>query len=329
MRHARVSLIIMLAVALLTISCSAQATGGEVPESTLNIIDTAANFIPELNLPTLEIAYDQQGVPSVFGIKTTDVYRFTGIDLSFLQLPQAYIDWFVRSNLQHLEIEHTKNGLFLYANSQLLPSIGWNAESLDNGAELASMLGVQNASLIHRLVPVLERLGVDVVLRFPVASGNAPVELHARGVEPPTLADVEQPSAVVHLAVEYREDGLPSIMGLTSHDIAALTGTDLSFAELRDFQVAYLKDANLQNLEIETHADGLRVFVNGMELPRLAYSPEQLDVLVSLYGQMYAGYQPSPEFLRDALMMVQQADVDLVVEFPLAAEASRIPLHDQ
>ena len=194
----------MLAVALLTISCSAQATGGEVPESTLNIIDTAASFIPELNLPTLEIAYDQQGVPSVFGIKTTDVYRFTGIDLSFLQLPQAYIDWFVRSNLQHLEIEHTKNGLFLYANSQLLPSIGWNAESLDNGAELASMLGVQNAPLIHRLVPVLERLGVDVVLRFPVASGNAPGARQARGGEPAPPAGVAPMRSVSHCRAHRR-----------------------------------------------------------------------------------------------------------------------------
>jgi len=329
MRYARVSLIIMLALALLITSCSAQATGGEVPEATLNIIDTAASFIPELDLPTLEIAYDQQGVPSVFGIKTTEVYRFTGIDLSFLQLPEVYVDWFTRSDLQHLEFEHTKNGLFLYANGQLLPSVGWNAESLENGAALASMLGVQNASVLQRLVPVLERLGLDVVLRFPVAPGNEPIKLHVQDTAPPALPDVEQPSAVVHLVVEYREDGLPSIMGLTSRDIAALTGTDLRFAELRDFQVSYLKDMNLQNIEIETHADGLRIFVNGMELPRLAYSPEQLDALVGLYGQMYPGYQPSPAFLYDVLMMVQQADVDLVVQFPLAAEASRMPLHDQ
>lgn len=329
MRHTRVSLIIVIALAVLITSCSAQATGGEVPESALNIIDTAASFIPELNLPPLEISYDQDGVPGVFGIRTTDVYRFTGIDLGFLQLPDAYVDWFTRSDLQHLEIQHTKNGLFLFANGQLLPSIGWNAESLENGAELASMLGVKNASVIRRLVPILERLGLDIVLRFPVAVGNDPIALHPQGAELPTLADVEQPSAVVHLAVEYREDGLPSIMGLTSRDIAALTGTDLRFAELRDFQVAYLKDINLQNVEIETHADGLRVFVNGMELPRLAYSPEQLDALVNLYGQMYPGYQPSPAFLYGVLMMVQQADVDLVVQFPLAAEATRLPLHDQ
>ncbi|MFQ5593661.1 MAG: hypothetical protein ACE5HA_05895 [Anaerolineae bacterium] len=319
----------MLALALLITACSPQATEGEVPEATLNIIDTAASFIPELDLPTLEIAYDQQGVPSVFGIKTTDVYRFTGIDLSFLQLPEVYVDWFTRSDLQHFELEHTKNGLFLYANGQLLPSVGWNAESLENGAALANMLGVQNASVLQRLVPVLERLGLDIVLRFPVAPGNDPIKLHVQDMEPPALPDVEQPSAVVHLVVEYREDGLPSIMGLTSRDIAALTGTDLRFAELRDFHMSYLKSMNLQNIEIETHADGLRIFVNGMELPRLAYSPEQLDALVSLYGQMYPGYQPSPAFLYDVLMMVQQADVDLVVQFPLAAEASRIPLHDQ
>ncbi|RME42231.1 MAG: hypothetical protein D6791_18250 [Chloroflexi bacterium] len=328
MRHARVFLVIVLALVLLTTACSTQTTGAEVPESTLNIIEAAANFIPELNLPAVEITYDDQGIPSIFGLRATDIQRFTGIDLSFLQLPESYIDWFVRSNLQHIEIQHTQNGLLLYANGQLLPSIGWSAESLDNAAELADMLGVQNTSVIKRLVPVLQRLGLDVVLRFPVAPGNALIERHAPGVELPALADVEQPSAVVHLAVEYREDGLPTIMGLTSRDIAALTGMDLSFIELPDYYITFFKTINLQNVEIETHADGLRIFVNGKELPRLAYSPEQIDALVSLYGAMYPGFQPSPEFLKETFMMLQQADLDLIVQFPLASEAKRIPLHD-
>lgn len=328
MRNARVYLVVILALVMLTTACTAQTTGGQIPESTLNIIDTAASFVPELNLPTLEIAYDQQGIPSIFGIRTTDIQSFTNIDLRFLQLDKLYLDWFTRSNLQHIEIEHTKSGVFLYANGQLLPSIGWTSESLENSADLAEMLGVQNTSVIKRLVPVLQKLGFDIVLRFPVAPGSEPIKLHQRGAEPPAPADVESPSAVVHLAVQYREDGLPSIMGLTSRDIAALTGTDLSFAELRDYQISYFKGVNLQNIEVETHADGLRMFVNGKALPRLAYSPEQLDALVGLYAQMYPGYQPPPEFLRDILMMVQQADVDLVVQFPLAAEAQRIPLHD-
>jgi len=219
--------------------------------------------------------------------------------------------------------------LFLYANGQLLPSIGWSTESLDNAAEIADMLGVQNTAVIKRLVPILQRLGLDIVLRFPVAPGNESFALHPSGTEPPTLAKVEQPSAVVHLEVDYREDGLPTIMGLTSRDLAALTGTDLSFVELPDYYITFFKAINLQNLEVETHADGLRIFVNGKELPRLAYSPEQIHALVNLYAQLYPGYQPTPEFLEETLMMVQQADVDFVVQFPLAAEASKIPLHNQ
>lgn len=328
MQHARVYTLIILVLVLLTTACGAQTTGGQVPESTLSIIDTAATFIPELNLPALEVTYDQQGIPSLFGFRTTDIERIVPVDLSFLQLPQPYVDWFTRSNLQHIEVEHTKNGLFMYANGQLLPSIGWSAESLDNAAEVMGMLNVPYAPVIRRLVPVFQRLGLDIVLRFPVAPGSAPIALHQRGAEPPAPAEAEQPSAVLHLAVEYREDGLPSIMGLTSRDIAALTGTNLSFLELPDYYITYFKAVNLQNVEIETRADGLRVFVNGRELPRLTYSPEQVDALVSLYTQLYPGYKPSPDSLQGVLMIVQQADGDLIVQFPVAAEAERLPLHD-
>ncbi|MFQ5854275.1 MAG: hypothetical protein ACE5LU_01330 [Anaerolineae bacterium] len=329
MEHMRRYLVVpILALVLLTSACSTQRGGGQVPESTLGIVETAANFIPEVHLPPLELSYDQDGVPRIYGIKTTDIQRFTGISLRFLELDKPFIDWFTRSNLQHIEIEHTKDGLFLYANGELLPSVGWDSDSLASAVELADMLNVQYTSMMTRLVPVLQRLGLHITLRFPVAPGNAPIALSQPGAQPSLNAEVEQPSAVVHLAVEYREDGLPSVLGLTSQDIAALTQTNLWFVELSDDQIAQLKHGNLQNLEIEARADGLRMFVNGKELPRLVYSPEQLDALVSLYAQLFPGYQPSPDFLRETITMIQQADVDLMVQFPLAAEAERIPLHD-
>lgn len=328
MGHVRLCLVTILALGLLTAACGTQTTQGQLPESAFTIVETAANFIPEINLPPLELNYDQDGIPKIYGIKTTDIQRFTGINLRFLQFQKSYIDWFTRSNLQHIEVEHTKDGLFLYANGRLLPSVSWNADSLGNAVELAEMLGVQHTSLMARLVPVLERLGLHIVFRFPVAPANAPVALHEPGVRPVTLPDIESPPTVFHLAVEYSENGLPSVLGVTSREIAALTQTNLWFLELSADLIARLKSVNLQNLEIETHADGVRVFVNGKELPRLVYSPEQLEALVSLYAQLYPGYEPSPEFLRETFMMVERADVDLMVQFPVAAEAERIPLHD-
>lgn len=327
MRHARVFLLVVLVLALLTTACGAQATGTQVPESALTIIDRAAAFIPEVNLPPVVVTYSQEGVPSILGIRTTDITRFTGVDLSFLELDAVFIDWFTRSNLQHIAIEHNQDGLLVYANGQLLPSIGWSAESLNNSIELADMLGAPNTAVVQRLVPVLQKLGIGVVLRFPVAAGNSPIPLHQPGTRLPAPSDVAEGAAVIQLAVEYREDGLPTIMGLTSRDISALTGFDLSPVELSSDNIGVLKAMNLQSVEVETKTDGLRIYLNGKELPRLAYSPAQITALVNLYGQMYPGYQPPPQFLQAVFMTIQQADLDLIVQFPVAAEAERLPLH--
>lgn len=329
MRYARVFLLVVLTLVLLTTACSAQVASGEVPDSTLGILEQAADMIPQVNLPTLTLTYDQQGIPSIFGFKTTQMQSLLGIDLSFLNLDPVFIDWFMRSNLQHVEVQHTESGLLLFANGQLLPSVGWNTDALNNAVDVAEMMDIQNTSVIRRLVPVIQKLGIHIVLRFPVTTGNEAISLHEQGVELPTLADAEGEVPVIQLVVEYRDDGLPSIVGLTSRDIAALTGLDLSPIELTDANLQLVKSFNLQNVELETHADGLYVFVNGREMPRLSYSPEQLETLVTLYGQMYPGYQPAPGLLETALMTVQQADLDFIVQFPLAAGAERVPLHDE
>ncbi len=330
MRHTRIFLVVILSLTLLLAACSAEAAGIPTQETTLNIIDTAADIIPEIDLPTLTLTYDQQGVPSIFGFSTTQIQRLTGMDLSILNLDPVFIDWFMRSNLQHVEIEHTESGLLLFANGQLLPSVAWNTDTLSSAVDVAEMMDVQNASIIRRLVPVLQKLGLHFVIRFPVASGNDSIPLHERGaVELPALAEAEGEAPVIQLAVEYREDGLPSILGLTSRDIAALTGIDLSPIELPESTIQRTKSMNLQSVELETHADGLYVFLNGKEVPHLAYSPEQFDTVVSLYSQMYPGSQPAPAFLRTALVTLQRSDLDFIVQFPLAAGAERLPLHEE
>jgi hypothetical protein len=318
MRHVRLYLVVALALILMTTACGAQTTGGQLPESTLNIIDTAARFIPKIDLPTLQLTYDQQGVPRIFGISTTTIESFTGIDLSLLELDPAFIDWFMRENLQHVAIEHTENGLLLFANGNLLPSLGWDSASLQNAVMLADKAGVQNTVLIQHVLPIIQKIGLNVVLQFPMAEGAEPIPLHQRGMPLPDLEDPAQPSLGLSLAVNYREDGLPTVLGVTSRDLEQLTGANLSVLELTPAWVNYYKAVNLQNVELETHADGLRVYVNGQDLPYLSYSPAQIDNLTSLIGQLYPQQQGQAEFLREVLTLVQQADVDFVIQLPRA-----------
>jgi len=294
---------------------------------TLSALDTAASLLPQINLPRLVIEYDQDGVPSLFGIKAAALQPFVPFDLRVLNMRSDYIAWFRRSNLQHIEIEHNHEGVFLYANGKPLPHLAWDEESVKNLGEVVTMLNLQNAAIIRRVLPILQRFGVDVVLQFPIPEGAEPIPYRERGVSStPPAGEAVEPSAVIHLAIEYREDGLPTLMGLTSRDLSRLTGADLRFAELSENTIAYLKAVNMQHVRLQTRPDGLRIFVNGMTLPYLAYSEEELNNAVDLYEQLFPAQTEFGEFLRQVLMMVQRADVDLAVQFPVRQGAQRIPL---
>lgn len=327
MRRARVFLAAILLLTLLVTACGAQIASGAAPQSALDILEQAAPVIPEIDLPALTLTYNEEGVPSIFGFSTTRMQSVLGVDLSFLNLDPVFIDWFMRSNLQHVQIQHTANGLFLFANGQLLPSVSWNADSLSNAVDVAEMWGVSNSSVIKRLVPVLQKLGIHVILQFPVASGNESIATREMGATLPEAPAPEGEVPAFHLALEYGEDGVPSTLGLTTRDVLTLIGLNLTFLELDSSLVQEFTTNNLQSVEAETQADGIYLYLNGQEIPHLAYSPEQIENLAALYGQMYPEGDPRPSLLRTVSLTVQRADIDLIAEFPLAAGAEQLPLH--
>ncbi len=328
MRKARVwlSLLVLLLLVLVT-ACSAQPTQGQATEMTLSALDTAANFLPQINLPRLVVEYDQNGVPSLFGVKAAMLQPFVPFNLQVLNMRPDYIAWFQRSNLQHIEIVYNREGMFLYANGKPLPHLAWNEESVKNLGEVATMLNWQNAAIIQRVLPILQRFGMDVVLQFPVSEGVERIPYRTPGTPSSSPTAKVEPSAVIHLAIEYREDGLPTLLGLTSRDLSRLTGADLRFTELPESTIAYLKSVNMQHVQLQTRPDGIRLFVNGMALPYLAYNEEELNNVVDLYKQLFPAQAEFGELLRQVLMMIQRADVDVAVQFPVRQGAQRIPLH--
>lgn len=179
------------------------------------------------------------------------------------------------------------------------------------------MLGVQYAPIIDRLLPILGRVGINVVFQFPVAEGSQRIAYRERGsVSEVSVTEVAEPSAVIHLAVEYGDDGLPRMFGISSRDLGRLLGVNLRGVELPPGTVARLKAVNLQSVQLQTRPDGLRLLVNGKTLPYLAYSEEELNNAIDLYQQLFPAQEQTGEFLRQVLMMIQQADVDLTVRFP-------------
>jgi sulfur carrier protein ThiS len=289
----------------------------EVAEGVVNALD---QYMPTVTLPRLNVAYDADGVPSLFGIKTTTLEALVGIDLSFLNLPPAYVTWFTNSNLQHVEVEVHEQGVFLYANGNALPYLAWDEASLDaTGTLLDATDMIQYDSIIRRAVPLVRRLGLDLVLHFPAPAGADAIAVRPREQVAMAEAMPGEAEATVDVGIQYTSQGLPSVMGLTSRDLLPL-GINLTFLELNEPTVNFLGAANLKSVGLETRSDGIVLSVNGEALPHVAYSEAHLENLIDLYSQLY-GETLFTSFMKNLVPALQGTNVDVTVGLPAAVAA--------
>jgi hypothetical protein len=291
----------------------ATATQEEVTTGILNALD---QLMPTVNFPRLEVVYDANGIPSIFGIKTTTLQSLLPVNLSFLNLQPAYIQWFSSRNLQHIEVELADDGLFLYANGAPLPYLAWDADSLNAVGTLLDSSGMVQSPIVGKALPLLQRIGLDVVVTFP--SSGTPIAMHERGMRAPAVAmEPTGPQTGIQLGVAYTSDGLPSVLGMTSRDLLGL-GINLTFLELQPPTVQMLNGMNLQSVQVATQPDGIVLSVNGMALPRIGYSAEHLQNAIGLYGQLY-GESQITSIASNLVPLLEKADVDLQVALPAAA----------
>ena len=275
----------------------------------------------------LEIQFDQQGVPSIWGLSASDLQQWLGLDMSAVILPDYYIQWLMDSNLQHLELCYSGNSIALYANAKPLPYLAWDAQSLDNAGQLLETFQVPYAPLIRRLLPILQFLGFDIVLKFPLKEGAEPIPLRAEA-RPPELPKAKAPALAIHFEVAYDEEGAPSMFGLSAKDLQTLTGMDLTALYMDEATLNLLTSSNIQHIALEMAPDGLFVYVNGMTLPHLAWDEQILANTADLYAQMNPD-SPFTEFVRQILSLLTTSDVNIIAKFPLQPGAQPIPLHER
>ena len=308
--------VLMVIVALLLVAC-----GGAVQPSAPAQTQSGETFM--LALPRIVIDIDENGSPSILGIKLADIGSLTGQDLSGVRLDKAYVDQLMAAGIQYVEVRLTGDGVELLANGMLLPHISWTDQSLDTATNLAALANVQNLQTIRNLLPVVRRLGLDVAVRFPRAAGVAEIPLGPAQASPAPAATTGQPASVVaRLEVKYDQNGVPAILGISASDLAAL-GINVPLA-LSPSAVQMFQAQNIQNVEIATKPDGLFVFVNGNPLPNLTWNEEMLNNLVTLYTQ-YDPSTPFAEVLKGAGPFLQNADIAILMHFPLAPGAEAIP----
>jgi hypothetical protein len=274
-------------------------------------------------LPRLELKIDSEGNPSVLGVSPAAL-KAVGLDLGGLTFPKETVQKMTDAGIQHIELSFVGDGLGILVNGQPVPQLGWSGESLQSAIDLAGVLGLQNAGLYSKLVPIANRLGLDLVLRFPTQPGAAEIPLAEPGAAGNvTLAPTSDPaSAIVKMELKYDENGKPTVMGLGAEDMTAL-GMSMP-GTLPPETIAKLQAGNIQNLELRTKPDGMYIYVNGSPLPNLVWDRNMLTYVAKLYGQADPK-NPLLEVVNAVLPNLDRLDIGILMHFPPAAGAEAIP----
>lgn len=297
---------LLLIVALLVSGC-----GPAVPTAADEMTESGQRFL--LSLPRLEITVDEQGNPSVGGVTLSQIGGLIGVQLPEFTVNPFYVNWMKLTNVQHIELVHGANGVYVFVNGKQLPSIAWDSESLGNVGQVAGLFNLPFAQLIGTLVPVIERTGLNIVLRFPKQEGVEDVPLRDAGQLPSLPTPEKEPAAVMARAdIVFDEKGIPYIAGLSGQDLA---NVGIPVPALAPSTLAAIRQYGIQEMHIVTGNDGVFLSVNGTPLPHIAWNNSFLTTMADLYGQMNPG-SPYIELAKLFLPEMNNVDMDLTLKFP-------------
>jgi hypothetical protein len=312
----RKSWVLILILVLLLAGCGKPV---EPPEPST----TPSGEVFQVALPRIVIDVDKDGNPSVLGLGPA-VLKGMGIDLAGMQVPVSTVEQMAKANVQHIEIASVGDRLVFLVNGKPMPHLGWNANSLQQGLNLLDVLGVQNAELYKKLLPLVTRLGLNIVLRFPTQSGAAEIPLSEPGTAKKTtiMPTTEAASLITKFEIKFDESGVPSIMGLSGNDLAALGAG--AMGGLSPDMLAKLQAGNIQNMELRMKTDGLHMYVNGEPLPLVIWDSALLKNVVDVYSQLSPDAALLP-VIQMFLPYLDRADVGILLHFPPAAGKDPIP----
>lgn len=315
----KLSLLVLLVLGLLLVSCgpamkpaaSTAVNGGEV--------FTVA-------LPRIVIDFDRAGKPSILGLDMPTLSTITGFDLSKQRLNPFYVDWMTAANIQHVEIRQAGSGVVALVNGKPMPYLSWSDESLQSTGELIGLLPVKNTDVFQKLMPVVRRLGLDVVLRFPRQEGAGEIALS----DPDLVLNLKpvvsgQPAtSVIHFEIKYDQNGKPALLGITPGELQRLN-INMATTELSPDMIQFLQSDNIQTIELRGQEDGLYVFVNGDPLPNIAWDDSILNNATQIYTQINDPNRKEVQFVSKLLPLVNKSDVAVLVHFPVQPGQAVLP----
>lgn len=305
-------LILMLLASVLS------ACGGQP----VQLSDTNADFV--LALPRLVVDVDSNGVPSIGGF-SPELLSLVGIDVSKFAMDPVYVEWFTKANIQHIELVQRDDGVYVFVNGELMPHLAWSTDELDTLADTLSKLKVikpEFESVLNLLIPIIQHTGLNIVLRFPTQPTAEEIPLRDPNAEikMPTKEEASEvsPMAIIKARITFDENGVPSIMGVSTEELAKAGLGGLANVGIAPGTMQEIMNADIQKISVKSTPEGLIVWINDKQLPYLAWSDGKLEQAADLYSQLYftPEYERQRELIKVFLPMLAQVDGEVTLEFP-------------
>jgi hypothetical protein len=183
--------------------------------------------------------------------------------------------------------------------------------------------------MIQKLVPLAERLGLSIALKFPTQPGAEPIAYASNEVvqaEPEPVTG--SPSLGLQLDVKYDEAGVPSFLGIPPGEIRTLFGGQRLALDPQIIERAQAN--NIQHVQVRSKGDGLWLYVNGSPMPPIRWDKPTLSNAIDVWVAMNPGLSPSlADTVRTLAPYFSNADLSIMLHFPLAPGAEPIPVQMQ
>jgi len=320
---------VMLAALIALAGCGPRAGGGE-----LSANSKAGDLV--VDLPAIYIDFDNDGNPSIGGQSVTQLAALAGQNLDQLKIDKQWIQYLTATNVQHIHIDNTPNGLMILVNGEPIPSLGWDGKTLTSTGAAVKMLSPAVPPMLEKLLPLITQLGIGAVIRFPVADGAPVIPLVVQGdktaaaqalsAQKEYLASVGTPPQV-RVTVNYAADGTWQVEGMTAEEWQqAVPGFNWRSLNLTPEVIQSATGAGISTVGLATNKDGVFISINGNTLPHLTWGNGEINHVLDLAAQMGllqmlpGGNGPQMQTMLDTvkslLPAVQTSDVNLTVNFP-------------
>jgi len=278
-----------------------------------------------LVVPRIYVDVDAQGSLNVAGFINAGMLSFFGLDPNLLKIDTATVGQLTNANVQHIELLFRSDGLYWWLNGQPLVPLTWNSPAFENARDLLlGFAGLDEATrelLRNVVLPFLLNLEQNVVIRFPLKAGEAPIPERALNSALPQPGAMVDAALIAGLRLNFDDAGVPAVAGVSFSEIARLAGVDLSAATLPPSTIQQLQQLGVQHITLRTTPEGIKLWSNDRALPTLLWNEETLNNTADALSRLQLIEPALNSALKQLVPYLNRADLDVVLKFPTGGAA--------